>query len=251
MKYNAVLGIMIVLVFLMGNNLRPDFAEANQAQSNENYKKADLKNGALLYDNWTKITDTKPKGTHPLYPAEAKKSGISTWRCKECHGWDYIGNKGRYSKGSHFTGISGVFQKRNASPETLYNFLTDKESGHDFSKYITQEEIWDLVKFLREGQVSIESVINEKNLGRGDISKGKNLYNAKCSSCHGMDGDKIDFKYKKDGLQGVGWLAVKNPQESIHKIRWGHPGSNMPSLIVDEKLSEQDAIDILTYSQSL
>ena len=97
----------------------------------------------------------------------------------------------------------------------------------------------------------IESVINEKNLAKGDISKGKNLYNAKCSSCHGMDGDKIDFKYKKDGLQGVGWLAVENPQESIHKIRWGHPGSNMPSLIVDEKLTEQDAIDILTYTQSL
>jgi len=55
----------------------------------------------------------------------------------------------------------------------------------------------------------------------------------------------------KDGIQGVGWLAIDNPQESIHKIRWGHPGSNMPSIITDKNLSEQDAINILTYSQSL
>ena len=64
MKYSAVFGILFVLVFLIGNNLKPDLAKAYQAQSNENYNKADLKNGALLYDNWTKITDTKPEGTH-------------------------------------------------------------------------------------------------------------------------------------------------------------------------------------------
>ena len=66
-----------------------------------------------------------------------------------------------------------------------------------------------------------------------------------------MNGNMIDFKGKKDGIQGVGWLANDNPQESIHKIRWGHPGSDMPSMIVDINLMEQDAINILTYSQSL
>ena len=84
-----------------------------------------------------------------------------------------------------------------------------------------------------------------------DISNGKVLFKNNCASCHGNDGNEIDFKYKKDGFQGVGWLANDNPQESIHKIRWGHPGSDMPSLIIDAKLTDQDAVDILTYSQAL
>ena len=120
-----------------------------------------------------------------------------------------------------------------------------------FFEYLSDSEIWDLVKFLREGQAPIEDAIDNNGQGKGDIASGKVLYNAHCSSCHGMNGNMIDFKGKKDGIQGVGWLANDNPQESIHKIRWGHPGSDMPSMIVDINLMEQDAINILTYSQSL
>jgi thiosulfate dehydrogenase len=31
----------------------------------------------------------EPQGTHPSYPKAGKKTGAGTWRCKECHGWDY------------------------------------------------------------------------------------------------------------------------------------------------------------------
>lgn len=30
---------------------------------------------------------------------------------------------------------------------------------------------------------------------------------------------------------GVGWLSNDNPQETLHKIRWGHPGTGMPSMV--------------------
>ncbi len=226
-------------------------ADAGQAQPTADYQQGDLKNGAQLYDNWLKITNAKPKGNHPLYPSEAKKSGKSTWRCKECHGWDYIGDKGRYSKGSHFTGITGVFHVQEENPKVLYGSMTNNNAEHDFSEYMSKSEILDLVKFLREGQVAIEPVIDNQGKGKGNSSHGKALYEAHCSDCHGSDGNEIDFKANKEGLQGVGWLANDNPQESIHKIRWGHPGSDMPSMTVDKNLSEQDSIDILTYSQSL
>ena len=226
-------------------------AGTGQAQSSADYQQGNLKNGAQLYDNWLKITNAKPEGKHPLYPSEAKKSGKSTWRCKECHGWDYIGKKGRYSKGSHFTGISGVFHVQEENPEVLYESMTNKNAGHDFSEYLSKSQIFDLVKFLREGQVAIEPVIDDQGNGKGNSTHGKVLYEAHCSDCHGSGGNQIDFKGKKDGIQGVGWLANDNPQESIHKIRWGHPGSDMSSMITDKNLSEQDAIDILTYSQSL
>ena len=129
--------------------------------------------------------------------------------------------------------------------------MKDNYAKHNFSEYLSDSEIWDLVKFLREGQAPIEAAIDSNGQGKGSMASGKLLYDSQCASCHDMDGNKIDFKSKKDGIQGVGWLANDNPQESIHKIRWGHPGSDMPSMTVDSKLSEQDAIDILTYSQSL
>jgi thiosulfate dehydrogenase len=116
---------------------------------------------------------------------------------------------------------------------------------------MSASQIWDLVKFLREGQAAIEPVIDAQGQAKGRKERGKALYDAQCSSCHGADGNELDFKGSKEGIQGVGWLANDNPQESIHKIRWGHPGSDMPSMITDKKLSEKDAIDILTYSQTL
>jgi thiosulfate dehydrogenase len=64
--------------------------------------------------------------------------------------------------------------------------------------------------------------------------------------CHGADGKTIDFG---DG-EGVGDLARDNPWETLHKIRFGHPGSSMPSA-VDNGLSVDDQVDILTYSQTL
>ena len=251
MKYHVAIWGIIFAVIISGLNLKAAFVKADQNQPPVKYLDADLKNGALLYDNWMKLAKAKPEGNHPLYPSTAKKSGTTTWRCKECHGWDYIGIDGRYNKGSHFTGISGVFHVQTETPETTYAFLTNKNSKHNFSEYLSDSQIWNLVKFLHEGQASIEAVIDNNGKGKGDTAAGKVLYDAQCASCHGFDGNEIDFKSDKDNIQGVGWLANDNPQESIHKIRWGHPGSNMPSMITDKNLTEQDAINILTYSQSL
>jgi thiosulfate dehydrogenase len=239
---SMVLMSSLIFTFGIGQN---SFAE------NSSYQQADIRNGGLLYDNWPKMKKADIKDTHPIYPADSKKSGKSTWRCKECHGWDYIGKDGRYSKGSHYTGIEGVYGERSEEPKDIFDDLTDKEDKHDFSAYLADTEIWDLVKFLREGQVDIKTALDDQGNAKGDAAKGKVLYNANCTSCHGADGNEMDFKGKKDGIQGVGWLANDNPQESLHKIRWGHPGSDMPSMVIDAKLSDQDAVDILKYSQSM
>ncbi len=55
----------------------------------------------------------------------------------------------------------------------------------------------------------------------------------------------IDF----DG-EGVGDPANGNPWETLHKIRFGHPGTAMPSS-VKSGWSTQDAVDVLGYSQTL
>jgi len=131
--------------------------------------------------------------------------------------------------------------------ETVYDYLDRSRAVNVFMNSIPMLSMYS----LREGQAAIESVIDAKGQAKGGALQGKILYNAHCSSCHGEDGKAMDFKSNKEGIQGIGWLAKENPQESIHKIRWGHPGSKMPSMLVDKALSEQDATDILTYSQFL
>ena len=245
MRLFTVMMFLLVFLTLVISITQDTFAEES------GYQQADLKNGALLYDNWPKMKKADIKDTHPLYPPTSKKSGKSTWRCKECHGWDYIGNKGRYSKGSHFTGITGVYHVQEKNQKALYGSMTNNNAEHDFSEYLSESQILDLVKFLREGQAAIDPVIDSQGKGKGNSTHGKVLYGTHCSDCHGSDGNEIDFKDNKEGVQGIGWLTNDNPQESIHKIRWGHPGSDMPSMAVDKNLSEQDSIDILTYSQLL
>ncbi|WP_432822777.1 c-type cytochrome [Trichloromonas sp.] len=210
-----------------------------------------LKLGAQLYDNWLKMTGKTVEGNHPAYPAEAKKSGSSTWRCKECHGWDYIGKDGRYASGSHYTGIKGLYDVRTRSGQDLQQAIAATGTLHDFTEYLTLEEIVSLVRFINEGLIDISVALNADGTARGDAEAGKQLYAANCADCHGADGNAIDFKGDKDGVQGVGYLAVDNPQESLHKIRWGHPGSDMPSLIADVGLDDAAAINILSYSQTL
>ncbi len=221
-------------------------------EADDSYSKADLKTGGLLYDKWQKVRGIDTAGSHPLYPETGKKKGDTTFRCKECHGWDYIGKEGRYSKGSHYTGIKGLYDSRTKSPEALYSALTDTGARHDFSLYLADEsDIWALVKFIRDGQIDIKSALGPDGKATGSVSRGKTLFNSNCSSCHGEDGNALDFKGKKNGVQGVGWLANDNPQETLHKIRWGHPGSSMPSAVVDRGLSDSETVDILTYASTL
>jgi len=68
--------------------------------------------GGRLYDKWWKEAEIdEPTGDQPQWATQSTntRSGPDTWRCKECHGWDYKGVDGAYSSGSHRTGIAGIF----------------------------------------------------------------------------------------------------------------------------------------------
>ena len=77
--------------------------------------------GGLLYDKWWAVLELDaPDGTHPAYPAAGKKKGSSTWRCKECHGWDYKGEDGACAKGSHYSVTTGVGGVAGTDPEAIH-----------------------------------------------------------------------------------------------------------------------------------
>ncbi|MEJ2559031.1 MAG: hypothetical protein P8186_23010, partial [Anaerolineae bacterium] len=78
--------------------------------------------GGLLYDKWWTITGAEePTTDHPLWATQSTNtaSGADTWRCKECHGWDYKGKDGAYGSGSHFTGFPGVYDAQSKSVDEL------------------------------------------------------------------------------------------------------------------------------------
>ncbi len=195
------------------------------------YVLADHVRGGLLYDKWWKINGAEPpSGDHPLYPPEGQQGGSSTYRCKECHGWDYKGVDGAYGSGSHYTGIVGVFQT-GLAPRELFDLLEAdpavSPNGHDMDAYgMTDADLWDVVKMTLEGVVDTENHVDPEGAFIGDPTSGENRYNSFCAACHDWDGRLINFGDEINPVY-VGTIANDNPWEFLHKVRHGHPASPM------------------------
>lgn len=205
--------------------------------------------GGRLYDNWPKVTHQSLKGisTHPSYPAAGKQKGESTWRCKECHGWDYKGRDGAYGSGSHFTGIKGLRDMVGVPPEQIASILRDKTHAYTESM-LSNRAVASLSLFVSQGQVDVEPVIDRSTKkANGDPKRGARFFQSICAVCHGFDGRQINFDTPQDP-EYIGTVASKNPWEALHKLRNGQPGVPMPSLGV---LAMQDLLDILAYAQTL
>lgn len=203
-----------------------------------------LARGGKLYDKWYRVIDADaPENSHMLYPADKKyadKSGVN-WRCKECHGWDYQGKGGAYSKGKHHTGIAGIRSSAGADPMKITGMLKGKP--HGYGGKMDDRDIEALAMFVSRGQVDMDVYIDRKTkLAKGDPVKGKNYYETICAQCHGLDGKMVDDK------NPIGGVAKGNPWEALHKILNGQPAEEMPAL---RALDIQVAVDVLRYTQEL
>ncbi len=228
------------------------------------YTSAELVRGGQLYEKFWAVAGAgadEPTTDHPLYPSFGTQTAGTTWRCKECHGWDYIGRDGAYSDGSHYTGIAGLFP---ASESVWSAFLTISQD-HGYSTLgLADDDIWDLVKFYREGMIDIDTAVSAEGDFLGSASSGEALYNAgvtgfdssgiasnaPCANCHGSDGTNDNPGGGSGFEEFPGLIANENPSEFLHKVRFGHAGSSMPS-IVEINASLQDAVDMGAYSQRL
>jgi len=207
---------------------------------------AQLVRGGVLYDNWIEELGVKIDKTHPSYPAGDKQKGADTWRCKECHGWDYKGKAGAYSTGSHYTGITGIRSYANQKPEQIMKVL--KDNTHAFGNMIPDKELEALAIFVAYGQIDMDLYIDRTTKkSMGDPASGGRTYLSTCMKCHNEDGKAINFKDEKTP-EYIGTVANKNPWESLHKIRWGHPGAQMISLFF---LTLKDQLDVLSFCQTL
>ena len=224
------------------------------------FDSADAGRGGALYDRWWSVTgDDEPTEDHALWATRPDtesntRTGADTWRCKECHGWDYKGVDGAYGSGSHTTGIAGIFGTTMTAREVFDVIGTD----HGYSAAgLADADIWDLAKFVFEGQIDTDTIIDADGGFTGAAAAGETLFSAgiagnpACMLCHGVDGlgtppgaDAAEFG------DFVGLIANENPWEFQHKVRFGQPGTSMPSAITAGGTT-QEVSDLGTHAQTL
>ncbi len=230
----------------------------------------DMIDGGKLYDNWWKEIKGayEPRKDHPLWKMQAsnKRTGSATWRCKECHGWDYKGKDGIYGTGSHKTGFPGIFDTRNLPVTELESILKGGTNpDHDFSPYMSDAALHKLSVFISTGLIDLDGYIDpsSKKMANADIKNGEVIYvRTKCHFCHGKNGGQI----AKEDDEYLGAVANSNPWEFIHKTRFGEPGEIMPALKIKLNPEEQrvrmpsgvetgydiqDMVDLVEYSRTL
>ncbi len=214
----------------------------------------DIARGGQLYDDWMVVLEhNSPNANHPAYPNIGKKTGKATWRCKECHGWDYLGEDGAYGKGGHYTGIKGIRSAVGKDVDFLMGVIRDKVHRYT-DEMIPDTAVRKLALFVSRGQVGMDQYIDRATKrARGDLRRGAAFFQTICAICHGFDGasmvSKPDTALAAFGDRGyLGTISSDNPWETFHKIRNGQPGVGMVALRV---LSTQDQIDVLAYMQTL
>jgi cytochrome c553 len=201
--------------------------------------------GGRLYDNWYReVRKPPPKGVHPAWPMGAKVRPVEpryTWRCKECHGWDYMGKDGAFGQGEHFTGIRGIRALVGAAPERVIAILKDRT--HQFEDLMDERDLRDLANFVSRGQVDMHEYIDRATgKAKGDAGKRADHYLTVCASCHGADGRQIRT------MPPLGRVAREDPWAALHKMLNGHPDEYMPAL---RALDRQTLADILAHVQRL
>jgi len=236
-------GIMMPPFRILGVEVSADILAYAQTLPREQIL-ASVVRGGRLYDNWhkeaKKAVPGKPHFAYPRDKTFANKPAI-TWRCKECHGWDYQGRDGAYSKGKHYTGIKGINGMADADPEAIIAIL--KDDTHEFGRVLENRDLRDLARFVGKGQVDMGEFIDRasgKAIGNAD--KGVAFYTTLCATCHGMDGLGIIT------MRPLGYFARRNPWETLHKVLNGHPNRIMPPLRV---LETQVLVNVLAYAQGL
>ena len=210
--------------------------------------------GGRIYDEWFAAFGAEaPESNQPLWATQTtnERTGEDTWRCKECHGWDYKGVDGAYGSGSHMTGFPGILNAATMSSEELTAWLNGtKNADHDFSSYFTADDFDRVAAFIQKDVFDKSTIINaDKTVIGGDAAHGKQLFDSVCKVCHGDDGKTINFGDDAEP-EFFGTIAVDNPWEFFNKATVGVPGESMPAGW-NLGWTLQDILDLLTYAQTL
>ncbi len=223
--------------------------------------------GGQLYDKfWAVLKTDAPKGDHPLWSTRPDKEsntrgGSTTWRCKECHGWDYLGVYGAYKKGSHRTGFSGIAGSKKSTDEIVALLAADPATvpgGHGYGAAtgLSDDDLRAMAEFAKEGVMNTTYLIDRNGRFTGEADRGRTIFQdgfraAKaCKECHGADGLKPPIDDNPTFDDYIGKVANENAYEFLHKFRFAQPGTGMPALAT-HGLGAQEMADLGAYAQTL
>lgn len=211
--------------------------------------------GGQLYHAWDEFLEVDlPETNQPIWQeiVPDKEYDPRSWRCVTCHGWDYSGSAGKTPRAIvKQAGFPGLFSMVAESEEVITEWLNGGNNpAHDFSELLSEQDLEDIGAFLSTGLVAPELIADpESKKARGTLSTGETLYQEYCFTCHGVDGEKINFGVATAPLY-LADIAVQNPWQVAHVVRFGHLETNMPAAEAVE-LSFSQQIDLLAYAQSL
>jgi len=225
------------------------------------YDNASISKGGIMYDNFYSTEAGYDQNSSNLGKF---KASADFFRCKQCHAWDGLGNAGSYinrapktsrpnisgvnlyevAQNKTFTQLFDAMKKTEGRRDigydlTNYDPATNSSEGDkmpDLTQILSDAQIWDLVKFMKEGMFDVSQLYDAtytgvypsgsaafSNLGKnGDEASGKAYYSANCAACHGADGKALTMEN-----MSLGKFFRSKPNEVQHKVKYGQLGSVM------------------------
>jgi mono/diheme cytochrome c family protein len=220
MNYLTLAGVGLCLVF---SNLGAVAAVSDDAS---------IVRGGRLYDDWAReVKSRPPSGSHPGFvQKDSAVSPADTWRCKQCHGFDYKGVRG-------LVGIRG-FQGKEAS--AIISVL--KNATHRYEGVLEEADLADLANFVSLGQIDMQAAMDQGRVSKNGATSVEKIFGTVCAGCHGLDGSKLRV------ILPLGDIARRGPDQALHVILNGHPGGEMPAL---RALGTDTAVKTLSFLQTL
>ena len=248
-RFLSFLMILILFVVISITSINVSARENQQEIS-------PVSRGAQIYDDWTVVIPNAPVpvGNNPIWSRQTNNtlSGLDTWRCVECHGWDYQGKDGAFRSGSNETGFSGILEassKDIASLKAALDGTTD--SQHNFTSILNDEDVESVITFIQTGLIDDNEYIDlvSRKVIAGDLNNGKDKYQQACSSCHGEDGTLATFRYEGTEV-ALGTLAIQDPWRFLHRTRFGTARAPEMPLGYELGWTAEDSRDVVYYVQS-
>lgn len=249
--------LLLLLVTLLVVSCEKD----NSTNPPTAYDNASISKGGIMYDKFWATEAGFDQTNANLATLNAYGD---FFRCKQCHGWDLLGRNGSY------IGRGPKTNRPNVSAVNLYQFAQSKtpqeifdalkkstgrrDISYDLAQYnptsnntegdkmpnlsqlLTDSQIWDIVKFLKEGAFDVSKLYDATysgsyptgkasfaNVGKdGNATSGNTYFSANCAGCHGTDGKVL-------ALEGMtlGKFTRSKPNEVQHKVKYGQLGSVM------------------------